>query len=155
MPSLGARLVAYLFVGIICAAGPFLLLIAGVTAIQRVIFLHTAQPVEGQVIALRQAPTRRSSRPSYFPIFAFKAADGQTYTVTSNIADRQTAWLGKPVRVLYLPHDPQTARIDTFAQLWEGQIIPAVIGAAFSTIPLLILFRRRAAPFLAPQCRVD
>lgn len=145
MPSRGARLFAWFFVGILCATGPFLLLIAGVTAVQRALFLHSAVSVEGQVIALRELPVKHRSRPSYAPVFRFIAADGQTYTVTSNIGDRQTAWLGKPIRVLYLPSHPQTARIDTFAQLWEGQLIPGGIGAAFSTIPLLILFRRRAA----------
>lgn len=150
MPSLGARLVAYIFVGILCAAGPFLLLIAGVTAVQRVVFLHAAEPVQGQVVALREAPRRRNDRPSYFPIFRFTATDGQSYTVTSNIAEQQIAWLGTPVRILYLPSHPQTARIDTFAQLWEGQIIPGVVGAAFSFIPLLVLFRRRAVESRRP-----
>lgn len=145
MPSLGARLVAYALVGIWCAAGPIILVIAGVTAVERAIFLHSALTVEGQVVALRAAPTKSSSRRSYYSIFRFTADDGQAYTVTSNVADRQTASIGKTIHVLYLPSHPQTARIDTFAQLWEGVIVPGVVGAAFSTIPLLVLIRRRAA----------
>jgi hypothetical protein len=153
MASLASRLSAYILIGIFCLPGPVLLLITGVTVIQRAIFLNSAKSVQGQVIALREAPLRRNSRPSYFPVFRFTAADGQTRTVTSNVADRQTAWLGKPVPVLYLPGHPQSARINTFPQLWEDQIIPSGVGAAFSAIPLLILFRRRAAPFPAPQRR--
>jgi hypothetical protein len=135
------KIVVYLFVGLVCVVGPGLLLIAAVTGVERALFLHSAATAEGAIIALRE--TQSAGSKSFFPIFQFKAANGKSYTVTSNIAERPTSWrLGGPVRVLYQPDRPENAHIDSFAQLWMLQVVVGVVGAAFSTIPVLILIRR-------------
>jgi hypothetical protein len=137
------KIVVYLFVGLVCVVGPGLLLIAAVTGVERALFLHSAATAEGAVIAVRDTPSAGRTRKSFFPIFQFKAANGKSYTVTSNIAERPTSWrLGGPVRVLYQPDRPENAHIDSFAQLWMLQVVVGVVGAAFSTIPVLILIRR-------------
>ena len=93
------KIVVYLFVGLVCVVGPGLLLIAAVTGVERALFLHSAATAEGAIIALRE--TQSAGSKSFFPIFQFKAANGMSYTVTSNIAERPTSWrLGGPVRVL-------------------------------------------------------
>jgi hypothetical protein len=135
------KIVVYLFVGLVCVVGPGLLLIAAVTGVERALFLHSAATAEGTIIALRE--TQSAGSKSFFPIFQFKAANGKSYTVTSNIAERPTSWrLGGPVRVLYQPDRPENAHIDVFEQLWMLQVVVGVIGAAFSTIPVLVLIRR-------------
>jgi Protein of unknown function (DUF3592) len=135
------KIVVYLFVGLVCVVGPGLLLIAAVTGVERALFLRSAATAEGAIIALRD--TQSAGSKSFFPIFQFKAANGKSYTVTSNIAERPTSWrLGGPVRVLYQPDRPENARIDSFAQLWMLQVVVGVVGAAFSTIPVLVLIRR-------------
>jgi hypothetical protein len=96
------KIVVYLFVGLVCVVGPGLLLIAAVTGVERALFLHPAATAEGVIIALRETTTVDRTRKSSFPIFQFKAANGKSITVTSNIAE--SSWrLGGPVRVLYHP----------------------------------------------------
>ena len=138
------KIVAYLFVGSFCVVGPSLLLIAGVAGAQRALFLGSAAKAEGTVIAMRETPgSAGKTRKSYSPIFQFKAANGESYTVTSNIAERPTSWrLGGHIPVLYQPDRPENAHIDSFAQLWMLQAVVGAVGAAFSTIPAFILIRR-------------
>ena len=137
------KIVVYLFVGLVCVVGPGLLLIAAVTGVERALFLHSAVTAEGALIALRETTSAGRTSKSSFPIFQFKAANGTSYTVTSNIAERATSWrLGGPVRVLYQPDRPENAHIDSFAQLWMLPVVVGVVGAAFSTIPVLSLIRR-------------
>jgi hypothetical protein len=143
MGRIVARLFAIVFVGALMGMGPLLLVISGVMTVQRLSFLHDAGRAQGQVVALRQAHTKRSSRPAYFPVFRFTAVNGQSYTVTSTNGERRTDWLGKPVPVLYSPRNPEDAHIDTFAQLWMAQMVMGVVGGGFSVIPLVVFLRRR------------
>jgi hypothetical protein len=138
------KIVVYLFVGLVCVAGPGLLFIAAVTGVERALFLHSAATAEGAIIALREtAQSAGRTRKSFFPIFQFNASNGETYTVTSDIAERPISWrLGGPVRVLYQSDHPENAHIDSFAQLWMLQVVVGVVGAGFSTIPVLVLIRR-------------
>ncbi len=145
MPNLLQKVLAYTFVGLIVSIGPILFAIALVNGAQRLLFLHAAASTTGQVVALRQAHTKSSTRPSYYPSFRFTAPNGESITVASNIAGKYMPWLGKSVPVLYLPANPHEAHIDTFGQLWESTLVPGIVGAAFSTIPLLIYLRRRRA----------
>jgi hypothetical protein len=50
---------------------------------------------------------------------------------------------GDSVRVLYLRNHPETARIDTIAQLWMPQLILAFIGVVFVVFSVRILVRRK------------
>jgi hypothetical protein len=143
MGKIVARAIAIVFVCGILGMGPLFLTISLVTTVQRLVFLHEAERAQGQVVALRQARTRRTSRPAYFPTFRFTATNGQSYTVSSSNGERRTDWLGKPVPVLYLPRHPEDAHIDTFAQLWMAQMVTGVVGSGFSVIPLAVLLRWR------------
>ena len=142
-PSLPARIIGYLFVVGVCLAGPLLLLVAAITGIQRVLFLHSSRAADGVVLAFHEI--RPSTNTSYAPVFRFTTDDGAIHSVTSDIAQRPSPWRsGEHVRVLYDPHRAEDAHIDSLAQLWEPQIVVGVVGAGFSTVPLLIFFRRRA-----------
>ncbi len=136
MPIFLQKALAYLVLGLIVSIGL-------VNAARRAIFLAQAQATTGEVIALRQAPSKSSNRRSYFPIFRFTAPNGETITVTSNIGGKYNSWLGKPVPVLYLPANPQEAHIRSFGQLWESSLVPSIVGGTFSVIPVLIFLRRR------------
>ena len=136
----------YLFVGLVCVVGPRLLLIAAVTGVERALFLHSAVTAEGALIALRETTSAGRTSKSSFPIFQFKAANGKSYTVTSNIAERATSWrLGGPVRVL-IPAGPSRERSYRFLCAAVGmlQVVVGVIGAAFPTIPSCLIRRFRS-----------
>ncbi|HTV16092.1 MAG TPA: DUF3592 domain-containing protein [Acidobacteriaceae bacterium] len=146
MPSLGARIIAYGFLGIICAAGPFMLLLDVVTGIQRVGFIHSAIPAEGVIVGLGRPAGRKQSYRGRFPVFQFTTQGGASFTVYSNISQSPPPWkFGERVPVLYRQRHPQDAHIDSFVQLWGPQVVLTVVGGAFSTIPLLIVRGRRRA----------
>jgi Protein of unknown function (DUF3592) len=143
MPSLGSRIVAYLFLAVVCSAGPIVLLIAAGTGIERALFIHASRPADGVIVGLAWVPTRKFTR-ARFPVFRFTTSDGQSYSVTSTNAQSPPPWrLGDRVAVLYDPRHPQNAHIDSIVQLWEAQMILGVVGAGFSTVPLLFFLVRR------------
>ncbi len=143
MPSLSARIIAYLFVGIVCAAGPIVLVIAAGTGIERALFVHSSLKAEGVIVGLSPVRPYRSNT-SWRPVFQFTAEDGRSFTVLSNIGQRPSPWKqGEHVAVLYQADHPENAHIDSFGELWMPQVILGVVGAAFSSITLLVLLRRR------------
>lgn len=144
MPSLASRIIAYLFLGVLFAAGPFVLLIAIGTGIERALFVRSSIPAEGVIVGLSPAHPYRPTDRSRFPVFRFATKDGGSFTVTSNIAQSPSPWrFGDPVPVLYRQDHPENAHIDSFVQLWEPQVVLGIVGGGFSVIPLLILFRGR------------
>jgi hypothetical protein len=144
MKDLVARLIAYVFVGSFCIAGPLCLLIALGSALQRAALIYSGLRAEGTVIAKQQ---RGSTRVTYAPIFQFAASDGRTYVVSSDVYGRESAFkYGEHVHVLYRRDHPESARLDAFAPLWTFPLVFGVVGAAFSVIPALVLaswMRRR------------
>jgi Protein of unknown function (DUF3592) len=145
MTSALARIIAYVFVGILCAVGPVMLLISAGTGLKRALFVRSSLSAEGVVVALRYV--RSSSKPmsqTCSPIFRFTAKNGTSFTVTSNIAQSPSPWRpGDSVRVLYQEDYPENAHIDSFVQLWEPQVILGIVGGICSVFPLLIFLRRR------------
>jgi hypothetical protein len=51
---------------------------------------------------------------------------------------------GEPLKVLYINHHPETARIDSFKQLWVPPLIFAFLGGILTIFPALILKARRS-----------
>lgn len=146
MKALLARLIAYVFLGSFCIAGPLCLFIALGSALQRAALIYSGLRAEGTVIASQQMG---STRVTYAPVFQFAASDGRTYVVSSDVYGRESAVkYGQHVRVLYRRDHPESARIDAFAPLWTFPLVFGVVGAAFSVIPALVLaswLRRRRA----------
>ena len=142
-----ARLIAYVFIGSFCIAGPLLLCVSLGTAAQRAMLVYSGLRAEGTVIAKRQTG---GSRRSYAPVFQFTASDGRSHVVSSDVYGRESAFrFGEHVNVLYPRGRPEAARIDAFAPLWTLPLVFGVVGAAFSVIPALILaqrLRRRTSP---------
>ena len=144
MPSLPARVFAYLILGALCTIGPLLLLIAAGSGIERALFIRSSLSADGVIVAFRLVRHSRLRDQSRNPVFRFTAKDGRSFTVTSNVAQSPSPWrIGDPVPVLYRQEHPENAHINSFFQLWAPQVIVGIVGGAFSTIPLLIFFRRR------------
>ena len=141
-----ARLIAYVFLGSFCIAGPLLLVLALGTAVQRVSLIYSGLRAQGTVIAKR---TTGSTRATYAPVFQFKASDGRTVTVNSDVYGEESAFsYGQRVQVLYRRDNPDSARLDKFGQLWTLPLVVGVVGAGFSIVPAIMLvawMRRRAA----------
>lgn len=143
MPGLASRLIAYGFVGAFCLVGPLFLLIALNAAVHRAVFIHTALRAEGTVIEMRSTHSTRTGAGTYIPVFRYTADDGRIYTIVSDVSVQPSSFSrGEQVTVLYQQGHPETARIDAFTPLWLFSIIFGIVGAAFSSIPALILVNR-------------
>lgn len=152
MRSLVARLIAYVFLGSFCIAGPLLLVVALGAAMQRTALLYSGLRAEGTVIAKRQTG---SSRVTYAPVFQFTTNDGRTFVANSDVYGRESAYrFGEHVPVLYRQGHPESARIDAFAELWTLPLVTGVVGAGFSIIPAIVLMswlRRRRTSGTQPD----
>ena len=153
MKELVGRLIAYVFLGSFCIAGPLLLVLALGTAAQRAALLISGLRAEATVIGAQQ---RGSSRVTYAPVVQFTARDGHAYTVVSDVYGEQSAIRqGERVRVLYWSQHPESARIDSFAPLWTFPLVVGVVGAGFCAVPaiLLVAWMRRRASEAGPDKR--
>jgi hypothetical protein len=153
MKELVGRLIAYVFLGSFCIAGPLLLILALGTAVQRAALVVSGRHAEATVIGAQQSG---SSRVSYAPVFQFAASDGRSYTVSSDVYGKESAVrYGNRVQVLYWPNHPESARIDAFAPLWTMPLVVGVVGLGFSVVPAImwVAWLRRRATEAEPEKR--
>lgn len=152
MKELVGRLIGYAFVGSFCLAGPLLLILALGTTAQRCTLLVSGLRAEATVVGARAT---ESTRPSYAPVFQFTTSSGRSYTVSSDVYGESPVRNGQRLQVLYWPKHPESARIDAFAPLWTMPLVVGAVGAAFCTIPAIILVScmRRRADVLEPERR--
>jgi hypothetical protein len=140
-----------LFGIIFLAAGMGLLGVAGFFTFRTLRFLGRSVNAEGTITALVQITRSNddqdggNARITYAPQFSFTDAKGETVTVTSNISSSPPAFdVGDSVGVLYLPDDPEQARIDSFWQLWGVALITGGIGTMFLGFVLAMALTQRA-----------
>jgi hypothetical protein len=144
MSTVIARLIAYFFVGVLHAVGPLLLLIAVVSSIPKVEFVRNSVVSHGTITALERIYSRQFSKEVYKPVVRFTDKNGQIrFFVAESRSGIVPLKPGDSVRVLYLKDRPETARIDTIAQLWMPQLILASIGAVFVVVSVRILIGRK------------
>jgi hypothetical protein len=155
MPSMGARIVAYGFVGAFAIASLVLLAIFVCATVQRAALIFSGSRAEGTVVAKKQVGHLKGGAVAYAPMIQFTAGDGRTYVLTSDLSGPESAYrFGQRLRVLYYPDHPDGARIDAFAPLWTLPLVTGVVGAAFSVVPAMVFVnrgRRRPAAGEAPQ----
>jgi hypothetical protein len=96
-------------------------------------FIRRSVEVGGEVIRLEHSTDKgTTSYESYAPVFSFTASNGEKYAVTSEISSSPADLsIGEPVRVIYDPNDPRSARIHTFFQTWGTVFVSGLIGMGF------------------------
>ncbi len=155
MPSMGARIIAYGFLGAFTIASLVLLAIFVGSTAQRTALIFSGSHAEGTVVAKKQVGHLKGGAVAYAPMIRFTAGDGRTYVVTSDLSGPESAYrFGQHLPVLYHPDHPDGARIDAFAPMWTLPLVTGVVGAAFSIVPAMVVVnwrRRRAAMGEAPQ----
>lgn len=138
-----ARLIAYLIVGMVCAVGPLFLVIATVLSIRTAGLVSVTVGADGTIVEFQRAYSTRRSREVYLPVFRFVANDGRTYMIR---ADSGASFVpfkpGDHVRILYFKDHPETARINSIAQLWMPQLILGFFGLVFTSFSVRIIRRR-------------
>jgi hypothetical protein len=94
-------------------------LVLGMISYRRVVrFIQSAAAAEGTVIDLRLRHDSDGD-PLYYPVFRFQDSAGKEYEICSDTGSNPPGFAkGAPVDVLYDPSDPESARLDSFVQLW-------------------------------------
>jgi hypothetical protein len=112
--------------------GPCLVVYSLVAIVKTRSFIRRSVEVAGEVVRLERSKDRDRYGYTYAPVFSFIAADGNTYTVTSDVSSSPAGFdVGDPVEVRYDPADPQAARIHSFFQTWGGAVISGAVGVVF------------------------
>ena len=154
MPSMGARIVAYGFIGAFTIASLVPLVISVGSTVQRTALIFSGSQAEGTVVAKKQVGHLKGGAVAYAPMIQFTAGDGRTYVVTSDLSGPESAYrFGQHLRILFRPDHPDDARIDAFSPMWTLPLVTGVVGAAFSIVPAMVVMnwrRRRAAMGEAP-----
>ena len=84
----------------------------------------------------------RISRSSYYyPVVAFKTAEGTQIQFVENNGSSSPAFVkGQQVEVIYLPENPNNAKINTFFDLWALPLFLAMFGTIFSAVGFAVIF---------------
>jgi hypothetical protein len=126
---------------IMIGAGCAVLVVALVTALHTWHFTRVAQRTSGTVTEMRQQTDKDSGSISYSPTFRFQDAAGVQHTVSSSFYSSPPEFhVGDSVTVLYRSDDPQTARIDSYWQVWGLPSLLGIIGSGELPIGLVVLF---------------
>lgn len=106
-------------------------------------FLEEAVSATGVVVALEEQ--RGDGTVSYHPVVVFLDENKKTVRFTSSVGSSPAAYRkAEQVPVLYLPGQPEDARIDSFFEHWGASLIMSILGAPFFLIGLsIVLFGMR------------
>jgi len=109
-------------------------------------FVENAMVTEGTVIELLRTQSRNSDSYSYRPIVVFETASGEAVEFISSTGSNPPRYSkGEKVEVLYLPSEPQSAKMKGFFSLWGVALILGGVGSITllsGGIPLLAMKRK-------------
>ncbi|MGA2539279.1 MAG: DUF3592 domain-containing protein [Terracidiphilus sp.] len=126
--------------------GPCFLVGALISAYSTQQFLRHSVTTQGSIVALKATHRARRRRITYAPVFRFQVPGSHFYTVVSNVSSSPPAFHpGESVTIHYDKDNPEHAVIDSFMQLWLGQLVFGCVGAVFTGISLMILVKSRKA----------
>lgn len=137
------------------AGGGLGLLVSAGTFLSDLHFAQEARPATGTVTEIRSLPNPQNRETTYTPTFRFADETGQAHTVASSLYQSPPAFqVGDRVPVLYLPANPQSARINTFSQMWLLPLLFGILGGVSVVIGQIVLrwpqirarFQRRSGP---------
>ena len=101
-------------------------------------FVAQALKAEGTVVELLRSSSSDST--TYRPVVHFSNQNGEQIEFTSSAGSNPPSYSkGEKVEVLYLPTEPQNAKINGFFSLWGGPLIIGGIGGVFFLIGAGIL----------------
>jgi hypothetical protein len=106
-------------------------------------FLNSSIKTDGSVVNIIHSRSSDSVNAMYTPEVSFTDASGQAITFTSNISSSSPSYkIGDKVSVLYDKNNSQSARINTFFQLWFATIVMSIVGVIFFLIGLFIIIKK-------------
>lgn len=98
--------------------------------------VHATQQTSGKVVGFVLLSSGRSR--THSPVFEFKDSSGTLHTNYNSSGQNPPAYkIGELIKVRYQPEHPETARIDSFTELWLfptfvlGIGLPVLIGGVY------------------------
>ncbi len=136
------RVLPRLFAGV----GVVMLLVASVTYQSERRFVTSALRVGGTVVELERQSSSDGSG-SWYPIVQFETESGAPTRFRARVGSNPPSWeVGEAVEVLYLPNDPDSARLAGFFSLYIGTFVTGLLALIFGGIGgTWIMVQRRAA----------
>ncbi|MBA3534445.1 MAG: DUF3592 domain-containing protein [Ardenticatenales bacterium] len=105
------------------------------------LFLARAIPAEGQYVDATWTTSMPSQQQSQVGTIAFQTADGQAIQFNGRLATPfESQKVGRTVRVLYDPANPEDALIDSFIEIWMPSVIFGGVGAGWLLATLIVLW---------------
>jgi hypothetical protein len=103
-------------------------------------FLLRSVTVQGRVVGLKPVRGGQHNTLTYAPVFRFDVPGTHFATVVSHTSSSPPVFkVGEMVTVHYEQGHPEGAVIDSFGQLWLGDVVFGGVGALFTCISLLIV----------------
>jgi hypothetical protein len=108
-------------------------------------FVARAHQASGQVVELREVRDADDGSSTWRPVVSFTAGDDRKVTFASSFSSNPAPYdVGETVTVLYLPDEPEGARIQGFGSLWLGPLVLGGLGLVFAGIGGGIVLGARA-----------
>jgi hypothetical protein len=128
------RLIIFLGIG-------FIFLVVGIVFLSGTLNLvQSAVSTEGTVIKYHRSLNSKR-RATYYPIVRFTPQQGAPVEFQSQVGAGSPPAIGSRVKVLYDPHNPQHAEIDSFVSLWLFPLIFGGSGALLILVAMAIAAR--------------
>jgi len=144
--------VRLLIVGAAVGLGPLILIGALIDAYFTQNFLRESVTVEGRVVGLKPVRGGRRHHITFAPVFRFPVEGSHPVTVVSNTSSNPPVFKpGDAVKVHYRKEHPEGAVIESFEQLWLGDLVFGCVGALFCGISWVLVqaARKRWRPAMA------
>ena len=129
------------------AVGLVLLAVTLFTVATTLAFVSRAERAEAGFVGSEARVGGNHGGTFLYPSFAFRTKDGQRIVVRSTSGSTDQPYAdGQAAAVLYLPSEPEAARLDSFVDLWAGSTATAIAGVLLTGIPAAVFvgMRRRA-----------
>lgn len=120
-------------IGLICLLASTSCLFAAYTLSQETYALvkHGTR-TEGTVTALIERTNAKNRGSVYAPVVRFTTTDGRVLSFDGAAGTNPPAYaVGERVKVIYPPNKPEDASIESFLQLWAGNVLVGFIGLVF------------------------
>jgi hypothetical protein len=120
--------------------GSVLLVAATIMTLQTRSFIASAIATNGKVVGLEPSNSGTRNKTTYFTVFSFKDAAGQTHTIRTTSSQYPPPFqVGSEITVLYPVGLPESAQIKSFSMLWLTPTFLFVMGFGFAGIGSLAL----------------
>ncbi|WP_157477229.1 DUF3592 domain-containing protein [Granulicella tundricola] len=107
-------------------------------------FVSMAATTQGTVTAVMRRDAGGHNGVSYLPRFAFTDQNGRLFTIVSKSGHNPASFsTGDKVQVLYDAQHPETAKIDSFGEIWTNDCALAFFGLVYAGLTLFALIRSR------------